>query len=72
MNFNGTKKFIELFVIILLCPAVANQTTIQAYIISIIASANRNRIEKYFFIPKHYGDHDIKYASTTEYKFQDK
>ena len=66
MNFNGTKKFIKLFVIILLCPAVANQTTIQAYIISIIASANRNRIEKYrIFIPKHYGDHDMKYASTT-------
>ena len=71
MNFNGTKKFIELFVIILLCPAVANQTTIQAYIISIIASANRNRIEKYFFIPKHEGDHDIMYASTTACEFQD-
>ena len=56
------KKFIELFVIILLCPAVADHTTTQVYIISIIASGNRNRIEKYFFIPKHYGDHDTKYA----------
>ena len=65
MNFNGTKKFIELFGIILLWLAVANQTTIHAYIISTIASANRNRIEKYFFIPKHYGHHDMKYASTT-------
>ena len=71
MNFNGTKKFIELFVIILLCPAVANQTSIQAYIISIIASANRNRIEKYFYIPKYEGDHDIMYASTTACEFQD-
>ena len=71
MNFNGTKKFIELFVIIFLCVSVANQSTIQAYINSLATSANRNRIQKYFFIPKHEGDHDIMYALTTACEFQD-
>ena len=71
MNFNGTKKFIELFVIIFLCVSVANQSTIQAYINSLATSANRNRIEKYFSIPKHEGGHDIMYASTIACEFKD-